>query len=483
MKYVSTRNNKDIQNASFAILNSLSKDGGLYVPENFPKFSKKDLEKLSSLNYTDLCFEILKLFFDEFDENDLKDAIEKAYGKFKEKIVGFKKMDAITNLELFWGPTLAFKDMALSLLPYLLKLSVKKENFKKNIMILTATSGDTGKASLEAFKDVENTEITVLYPTDGVSEIQKLQMATTTGKNTHVYAIKGNFDDCQRKVKEIFENDEMKNFANENNFIFSSANSINIGRLLPQIVYYFYAYFRIIENENMNILDKIDVSVPTGNFGDILAGIYAKEMNLPIKNFIVASNSNNVLTDFFNTKIYDSKRNLIKTSSPSMDILISSNLERYLYLLCKDTNVISKKMNELKNTGKFKRDLDFPDDVSAKFATEKDVSETIYNAYLSYNYIMDPHSAIAFFAMKNNLKRQSLVISTASCYKFPNKILESLKLDPDKDIEKNLQLLSFYATYEIPDELKDLKNKKILHKEILSKNEIEEKIKTLLEKK
>ena len=358
MYFISTRGKKEKIKGSQAIINGICSDGGLYVPESFPDVSDK-LDNLVNLSYKDLCFEILKLYLDDFTEEELKNCINKAYDdKFDcKEIAPTVKVKDKYFLELYHGPTCAFKDMALTLMPLLLETSFKKNNIKEDIVILTATSGDTGKAALEGFKNLNQIKIIVFFPEDGVSSIQKLQMQSQEGNNTYVVSINGNFDDAQSAVKTIFNDEEFKEILKNNNYILSSANSINIGRLLPQIVYYFYSYFDLVRNKHIKLKDKINFTVPTGNFGNILAAYYAKLMGLPVNKLICASNDNNVLYDFFNSGIYNKNRELILTSSPSMDILISSNLERLLFeISSRDSEKVNNLIKDLNNKGLYKLD-------------------------------------------------------------------------------------------------------------------------------
>ena len=348
MNYISTRNKNIVKNDKVALLQGLSEDGGLFVLENFK--DKIDLEKLLNKSYTEIALEVLKLFF-SFDEKKLKSVIEKAYSKFStSKVTPLVELKKSYILELFHGPTSAFKDVALTLLPHLIQLALEGTN--QEILVLTATSGDTGKAALEGFKDVAQTEIIVFYPKNGVSKVQELQMRTQEGKNTKVCAIEGNFDDAQTGVKNIFLDENLQKKLGDKKF--SSANSINIGRLTPQIVYYIVSYVELVKNNKIKMGDKINFVVPTGNFGDILAGYYAKKLGLPVNKFICASNNNNVLYDFLTTGTYDRNREFLKTISPSMDILISSNLERLLYDLSgADDKYIKSLMEDLNKNGKY----------------------------------------------------------------------------------------------------------------------------------
>src|SRR4030042_913108 len=355
--YQSTRGDKKRILSAEAIIKSIADDGGLFVPENIPQIYK-DLYRLKSNDYKELTFLIIKEFFTDYRQDELKDCINRAYdNKFDTEIIAplSKKMGAYF-LELYHGPTLAFKDMALSLLPHLLKKAVQKLNLKQEIVVLTATSGDTGKAALQGCAKVEGTKIIVFFPYEGVSKIQERQMLTQQGENIFVIGIRGNFDDAQRGVKEIFEDTVFTKKIGEKNYIFSSANSINIGRLIPQIVYYFYAYLNMLGEGEIKHGEKINIAVPTGNFGDILAAYYAKEMGLPVNKLICASNENKVLADFFETGVYDKRRKLVMNIYPSMDILVSSNLERLLWAISeREAQKVKELMISLKEKGDYRK--------------------------------------------------------------------------------------------------------------------------------
>lgn len=373
MEYTSTRDKSVRVSASRAISKGISDDGGLFVPTEIPLV--EDIYSWRDLSYRDLAYEVMTLYFTDFPENKLKSLIEKAYDKkFEgEDIAPLKEVGEEYFLELFHGPTLAFKDMALSILPYLLKESLEILDIKKEVVVLTATLGDTGKAALEGFGDVDGTKIVVFYPVDGVSKVQKLQMITQEEENTFVVGINGNFDDAQTGVKDIFNDKDLKEKLLDKGYILSSANSINIGRLIPQIVYYFYSYLKLLKTNRIKKEEKINISVPTGNFGNILAAFYAKEMGLPVNKLLCASNENNVLTDFFKTRIYDKRRDLALTSSPSMDILVSSNLERLLYHLNQDEELIKEAMENLRKDGVYEvQDMDISD-FYGNFAREEEL--------------------------------------------------------------------------------------------------------------
>ena len=396
MFYTSTRDKSIKVTASQAIAQGISEEGGLFVPCEMPQFSMDKINSMVKMSYIDRAKTVLKEFLTDFTEDELSYCVEGAYSadKFSSAAIApTVHIDGNKNiLELWHGPTCAFKDMALQLLPYLMTVSAKKTAEGKTIVILVATSGDTGKAALEGFKDVDKTKILVFYPVDGVSPMQKLQMTTQEGENVSVCAINGNFDDAQSAVKSIFTNSEIKNELAKKNMMFSSANSINWGRLVPQIVYYFSTYCDMISMNKINAGDEINVVVPTGNFGNILAGFYAKQMGLPIKMLICASNSNNVLTDFLKTGTYDKNRAFYTTTSPSMDILISSNLERLLYHMSgNNDSLVADLMKQLSENGKYTVSDELIGKIQntfdAGFTSETDVDETIKNHFDKYNYL------------------------------------------------------------------------------------------------
>jgi len=485
IKYVSTRGDKEKVTASQAILRGIAPDGGLYVPETFPKLDKS-LTELKGLNYREIAYEVMKLFLTDFTEEELKACIDSAYdGKFDTKeIVPMKEADGLIYLELFHGPTLAFKDMALSILPYLMVTSAKKNELKEKIIILTATSGDTGKAALAGFADVEGTGIIVFYPKDGVSPFQRQQMVTEKGKNTSVVAIEGNFDDAQNGVKAIFSDKELAAELKEKGYVFSSANSINIGRLVPQIVYYVYAYVKMIEEGKLNLGDLLDVCVPTGNFGNILAASFAKELGLPLGKLICASNTNKVLFDFFKTGTYDRDREFTLTISPSMDILISSNLERLIFKLCDcDAAKNAKFMSELVNSGKYTIDKAMADkltDFEAGFATEEDTLHTIKEVFDKTGYVIDTHTAVAAFVAneyrnKNTSHNKLLIASTASPFKFAGSVLKALENDKVENFTSEwdkIRELERLSGKKLPEAAGEIENAKVIHKDICAKDEM-----------
>jgi len=445
--YNSTRNKQETATASQAILKGLATDGGLFVPQSIPALDKT-VEELSKMSYQEVAYEVMKLYITDFTEEELKNCINRAYdSKFDTtEIAPMVKKDGAYYLELFHGSTIAFKDMALSILPHLLTTSAKKNGVKNEIVILTATSGDTGKAALAGFADVEGTSIIVFYPKNGVSPIQEKQMITQKGANTKVVGITGNFDDAQSGVKAMFNNKELAERMDKAGYQFSSANSINIGRLVPQIVYYVYAYSRLVKNGEIKAGDKMNVVVPTGNFGNILAAYYAKNMGLPIEKLICASNDNKVLFDFFQTGTYDKNREFILTTSPSMDILISSNLERLIYKIAgNDADKCADLMKALSTTGVY----NITDDMKANltdfvggYTDEAKTAATIKAVYDKEGYIMDTHTAVAAgvykdYVAKTGDQTPTVIASTASPYKFTRSVMNAIdsKYDEKGDFE------------------------------------------------
>lgn len=489
--YKSTRDAEKTVTASQAILKGLADDGGLFVPVSIPKLPVS-LGELKEMTYQETAYTVMKEFLTDFTEEELKSCIAKAYdSKFDtEEIAPLAKVEDAYYLELFHGATIAFKDMALSILPHLLTTSAKKNQVKNEIVILTATSGDTGKAALAGFADVEGTKIIVFYPKNGVSRVQELQMVTQKGDNTSVVAIHGNFDNAQSGVKAMFENKELEKELNEAGYQFSSANSINIGRLVPQVVYYVYAYAKLLQNEEIAEDEEINVVVPTGNFGNILAAYYAKNMGIPIAKLICASNENKVLYDFFQTGTYDRNREFVLTTSPSMDILISSNLERLIYKISgedarKDTDL----MTELKTkgsyaiTGEMKANLA---DFAAGYATEEQVAKTIHDIYEDTGYVMDTHTAVAatvYKAYREDSKddRKTIIASTASPYKFAGSVMSAI--DPKykgQDDFKLIEELQKVSGTEIPNAIKEIMNAEIRHNTECDVDQMEQTVKNIL---
>ncbi len=493
MRFTSTRAKKDVESAT-AICQGLSDEGGLFVPQSFPKISDQLIEKLCQSDYQQRAFEILKLYLTDFTDDEIRYCVHGAYeNKFDDNNPApLKAVFGNANLlELWHGPTCAFKDMALQLLPYLLTKSAAKVSDGKTMVILVATSGDTGKAALDGFADVENTKIIVFYPEDGVSPMQKRQMTTQEGQNVAVCAIKGNFDDAQTGVKAIFGDQDMKAYLANKNMEFSSANSINFGRLVPQVVYYVSAYCDLINSGKIKKGETFNVVVPTGNFGNILAAFYAKQMGIPIGKLICASNKNNVLTDFIETGIYDKNRQFFTTVSPSMDILISSNLERLLYHLYNgDTKTVGGLMQALKAEGTYRVSDEVLQKIKADFfggyCDEQETQKTIHELFTKYHYLCDTHTAVAVkvyndYVAKTGDQTQTVIASTASPYKFAASVLPCVTGDdlPADDFEK-VELLSRLTGTAIPAPLAALQTKPVLHKTCCEKQEMGAFIKSFL---
>ena len=489
--YKSTRDDSLKVTASQAILKGLAPDGGLFVPESIPSFDKS-LEELSKMSYKEVAYEVMKLMLDDFTEEELKACIDKAYDeKFDTDVIApLVKADGAYYLELFHGATIAFKDMALSILPHLLITSAKKNDVHNEIVILTATSGDTGKAALAGFADVKGTRIIVFYPKNGVSPIQEKQMVTQKGDNTYVIGIKGNFDDAQTGVKKIFGDKELEKEMAEAGFQFSSANSINIGRLVPQIVYYVYAYTRLLADGEIKAGDKINAVVPTGNFGNILAAFYAKNMGLPINKLICASNENKVLYDFFTTGEYDRNREFVLTTSPSMDILISSNLERLIYRIAGNSaKKNSELMESLKNTGKYEITPEMKAQLSdfyGNYATEAEDAATIKKLYEDTGYVIDTHTAVAATVYEKYKKETgddtvTVIASTASPYKFTRSVMDAIdsKYDSMTDFEL-VDELSKISNVAVPQAIEDIRTAPVLHDTVCEVNEMSSSVKKIL---
>ena len=482
--------------ASHAIASGLASDGGLFVPKELPSLSISEIQSMEDMDYGARAITILSRFLTDFTEDELKDCVAKAYNidKFGESIVPLHKVkNNVDVLELWHGPTSAFKDMALQILPLFLIKAVAKTGEQKKLVILVATSGDTGKAALEGFANVEGTEVIVFYPSEGVSPMQRLQMVTQEGDNVHVVAVEGNFDDAQTGVKTLFSDKELAARLAENGLAFSSANSINWGRLVPQIVYYFSAYVDAVKAGRIKLGEEINFSVPTGNFGDILAGYYAKLMGLPVHKFICASNSNNVLSDFINTGVYNRNRPFHKTVSPSMDILVSSNLERLLFEKTEHNSVqVAKWMEELKEKGQYDIGKNVQDKILADFfgtwVDEIETKETIGDIFNSYGYVLDTHTSVAYRALEkyrllSSDDRYSIVLSTANPFKFSKSVLEAIVPDEvfeDDDPFKALELLSDKGHIPAPNNLVALQNMPVLHSAVIEKEGLLTKIEELL---
>ena len=460
IQYQSTRGSKNIKTAAQAVIQGIAEDKGLYVPDQIPALPKK-IEELVGRPYKEVAFEIIGAFFTDYTKEEMQHCVDGAYdSKFEEaEIVPVTHAGGADFLELYHGKTAAFKDMALSILPYLLTTAMKKEKEDKKICILTATSGDTGKAALEGFADVPGTEIIVFFPNQGVSQVQERQMVTQEGDNTHVFAIEGNFDDAQTGVKKIFNNRDFAEKLSAMGCKLSSANSINIGRLVPQVAYYVYGYAKLVERGQIKAGDPVNIVVPTGNFGNILAAYYAGKMGVPVKKFICASNKNKVLTDFFNTGVYDINREFYLTNSPSMDILISSNLERLLYHLSgNDGEEISRLMTALEQEKKY------------------EVSDKMYR---ENGYLIDTHTAVAYKVYEDYVEETgdetpAIIASTASAYKFADSVAHSIGLGEESDGFAYVRALEKETGVRVPKALKDLDKKEIRHKGVIEISQMPE---------
>ena len=491
VRYLSTRSDIEPVQASVAILKGLADDGGLFVPDHIPALDKT-LKELSEMTYQEVAYEVMKLYFSDYTEEELKNCINNAYDeKFDTEVIApLVEADGGYFLELFHGSTIAFKDMALSILPHLMITAARKNQIKNDIVILTATSGDTGKAALAGFADVEGTRIIVFYPKNGVSPIQEKQMVTQKGKNTFVVGIHGNFDDAQTGVKKIFGDKEFAALMDKNGFQFSSANSINIGRLVPQVAYYVYAYAQLLKEGKIADGEKINIVVPTGNFGNILAAYFAKNMGLPVNKLICASNENKVLFDFFQTGTYDKNRDFVLTSSPSMDILISSNLERLIYLIAdRDVKKNAQCMEALSQDGKYQ----ITDEMKAKlsdfyggYASEKETAEKIKDLYEKCGYVIDTHTAVAAkvydtYRRETVDETKTVIASTASPFKFTRSVMNAIdeKYDSMSDFEL-VDELSRIANVKVPNAIEEIRTAPVLHDTVCEKDAMAETVKKYL---
>ena len=493
LTYQSTRGGEKEVTASMAILQGLAKDGGLFMPSCIPQLDVP-LEKLASMTYQETAYEVMKLFLTDYTEKELKDCIARAYdSKFDtEEIAPLAKADGAYYLELYHGSTIAFKDMALSILPHLMTTAARKNHVDREIVILTATSGDTGKAAMAGFADVPGTRIIVFYPKDGVSKVQELQMRTQKGDNTSVVAIHGNFDDAQTGVKKMFGDKDLEAELMGKGFQFSSANSINIGRLVPQIVYYVYAYAKLLEAGEIEKGENINVVVPTGNFGNILAAYFAKRMGLPVKTLVCASNDNKVLYDFFTTGIYDRKREFILTNSPSMDILISSNLERLIYMStgC-DALASGNLMRGLSQEGRYEVTPEmraFMSDFVGGFATQEQNAATIKKLFDDTGYLIDTHTGVAAavygdYRAKSGDTAKTVIASTASPYKFSDSVMEAIA-GPEsirgKDGFEVVDALSSLCGVDVPAAVEEIRHAPIRHNTECDVDKMEATVKAIL---
>ncbi len=492
IRYQSTRSSGETVTASQAILKGLADDGGLFVPTSIPKLSTS-LENIAKMSYQETAYEVMKQFLTDFTEDELKNCINRAYdGKFDtEEIAPLVEKDGVYYLELFHGATIAFKDMALSILPHLLTTSAKKNEINNQIVILTATSGDTGKAALAGFADVEGTSIIVFYPKNGVSKIQELQMVTQKGANTSVVGITGNFDDAQSGVKAMFGNKELAKIMNEKGYQFSSANSINIGRLVPQVVYYVYSYTRLLAQGAIQNGETVNFVVPTGNFGNILAAFYAKNMGIPVGKLICASNENKVLFDFFETGVYDRNREFILTTSPSMDILISSNLERLIYKIAgENAEITADLMGALASNGKYTITAEMKEEMKdfvGGWAGENQTADEIKRVYDACGYVMDTHTAVASavyhkYKEKTNDSTKTIIASTASPYKFASSVMTAIdkKYNGMDDFALIDELCKTSGT-KIPNAVEELRSAAVLHNTVCDTADMQKTVEKILE--
>ena len=490
-KYISTRGQQKPLDFYDAILQGIGCDGGLLVPDF--ELEQKDLKTLQNLSYVDMATEIITSFVGENEKEEIRELCQKAYGNglFPKEVVPVKQAGDVYIAELFQGPTAAFKDMALSLLPHFMTYSLKKKGEERKVMILAATSGDTGKAALEGFKDVEGTYIQVFYPEDGVSPIQKQQMVTQTGCNVDVVGIQGNFDDAQTAVKKAFQSLELKDLCDQHHVFLSSANSINIGRLIPQVVYYFYAYMTLVNEKKIALNEEVNFTIPSGNFGNCLAGVIAKKMGLPIQRFIVASNKNNILTDFFHSGRYDERRDFYKTNAPAMDIIVSSNLERLVYMMAQDSQKVKSYMDQLNQDGVYEISSDLLEKIQTVFKAgwldEDEVLKTIKNCFEETGYLLDTHTAIGYGVYKEYQKAfrdqaKTVILATASPYKFADSVYEALTNQNLSEYEA-IEAVCQKTGVDIPKPLVALDKRTVLHQKVIDKTEIiqeiSEKIKEL----
>lgn len=497
LMYVSTRGGTAGLSAAEAIQAGIAKDGGLFVPKDLPQISCEILQDLIHANYQERALKILQVFLPDYSQAELIDCIQTAYGGGKFDCQEVAPLVAVGDgkyvLELWHGPTSAFKDMALQLLPRLLSKALTKTRVSNHIVILVATSGDTGKAALEGFKDVPQTRIIVFYPYQGVSEIQRLQMVSQKGNNVSVVAVKGNFDDAQTGVKSIFNQSAFNAELDRQGYQLSSANSINWGRLVPQIVYYFSAYADMVQGGYQTMGQPVNFVVPTGNFGNILAGYYAKRMGLPIHRLICASNSNNVLTDFLHTGVYDRRRDFFKTISPSMDILISSNLERLLYHITEqNAKQVAEWMEQLMKTGTFSIGSRYSSVLSgifwADWVSDSQTMETIKETHETYGYVVDPHTAVAWrvhdrYKQQTEDKLPGIIVSTASPFKFNSSVLQSIQDAADLSEQNEISLLqavSRVSGLKVPKALAELEHAPIRHRTVCAKEEMEAVVRKIL---
>lgn len=491
--YISTRDTKNRVTASQAILKGISQEGGLFVPENIPTIDL-DWNVLKNQSYQEIAQKVLSVFLSDFTQEEIRECVTRAYDqKFDDqKIAPLHYLNEnIYLLELFHGNTIAFKDMALSILPYLMTTAAKKNKLKEKIAILTATSGDTGKAAMAGFADVDGTKIIVFYPKDGVSNIQRQQMITQPGDNVKVVAIEGNFDDAQTEVKKMFQDQQLKQILLERGYVLSSANSINIGRLVPQIVYYVYAYAQLVKENRIENGRTIDIAVPTGNFGNILAAYYAKKIGVPIGKLICAANRNNVLVDFFNSGQYNAKREFYLTSSPSMDILVSSNLERLIYFLVDEQDqIVNQLMKELSNKGIYQIEKQLLDKSTEFYANQADDAETqatIRKVYEEDHYVMDPHTAVAYTVVNkyrnySQSTNPTIIAATASPYKFSETVVAALTGEKGHSEVQLMKKLKDLSNVSIPEAVSQIMSQPVLHQSEVMIEDMKQSVLTFLVK-
>ncbi len=486
MKFISTRGKGSVTGAE-AVVRGIAEDGGLYVPECFPPVTGEEFEAMLGMDYPERAALVLKKYFEEYDGEKLLSALRSAYQKFEgDDPAPLVRIDeGLYLLELFHGPTCAFKDMALTVFPYLLKEGCALTGVKEKLLIPVATSGDTGKAALEGFAGTD-VKIAVFYPEEGISKMQKLQMCTQDGDNVDVVGVRGNFDDCQTAVKKIFSSEACVSAFKERGYLLSAANSINFGRLAPQICYYFSAYCDLVTSGQVKMGEKVDFAVPTGNFGNILAAYYAKRMGLPVNKLVCASNKNNVLTEFWRTGIYETKRPFFRTMSPSMDILVSSNLERLIFELAgRDAKLTKERMAQLASTGRYtvkgEELKNFKSEFYAGCTSEDDTVDCIYEFFTEYGYPLDTHTGVAMHVVEayhDRLKKEFLekppmvVVCTASPYKFPQDVLYALTGNDVKDSFKGVKRINLLTAMKVPDPIKAVRYKPIRFKTVVSPDKI-----------
>lgn len=496
MKFISTRGKETVTGAQ-AIVQNIAKDGGLFVPEIFPAVSAEELASMLEMDYSERAALIIHKFFEEFDKEELTAALSKAYAKFEgdDPVPLVRVENGMYMLELFHGPTCAYKDMSVAVFPYLLKKGCELCGVKEDVLLLVATSGDTGKAALECFQDAEGVKVVVFYPEDGVSKMQKLQLCTQDGENLSVVAVKGTFDDCQSALKRILTSETYQAQLKEKNYTLVTANSINFGRIAPQIAYYFSAYLDLVSSEQIQLGDQVDFAIPTSNFGNLLSAYYAKQMGLPVGKLICASNKNSVLTDFVNKGSYDSRRQYFRTMSPSLDILVSSNLERFIFEVSgRNAELTAERMQSLAKNGKYEMRVEemnrIRELIYAGHTSEDDTVDCMYEFFSEYGYPMDTHTGVAMHVAQKYEKYKednhiedghpTVVVSTASPYKFPQDVLYALTGNDVKDSFKGVKRINLLTAMKVPESLKALRYKPLRFKGSVSQDKIYEEILKLI---